>query len=109
MPDIEVNSEEKSSDSLPQRLAILHLAFPDHKMSPASRFQGGQIVQVALHIAVPFGFPEVCIRLRPDLSISTIMHVPETAMNEDDLAAALENQVWGARQSPIMETVPIAH
>lgn len=104
-----MNSEKKFPDFLLQRLSILRLAFPDHKRGPAGRFQGGKVFLIPLHVSVSLGIPEGSIRPRPDLPISAIVHVPETAMNEDDLASSLEDEVRGARQRPIVETVPIAH
>lgn len=104
-----INSEEKSPDFLLQRLSVFSLAFPDHKRGPTGRFQGGQALLVPLHIAVSLGFPEGSIRLWPNPSISAIMHVPEAAMNEDDLAAPAEDQVRCTRQPLVVEPVPVAH
>lgn len=86
-------SEEKPPDFLLQGLLVSCLALPDHKCCPAGLIQGCQVFLVSLHIADSLCLPEGRIRLGSDLSISAIVHVPETAMNEDDLATALENQV----------------
>jgi hypothetical protein len=69
------------------------------------------VFQVPRSIAFQFGQPEVTSTLRQsgELTGWIWMTMPETSMDENDLAAAYKHQIWGSRKIAAVKPVPISH
>jgi hypothetical protein len=63
---------------------------------------------VAAGIARPLGLPEAAICLRCHRTIPAGVHVPETAMNINDLVQLRKNEIGCAWKISSVETVPVA-
>ena len=62
---------------------IAGLAFPDHEHSPANLPQLSGVPSIPFRISRSLCLPELGIRFRYDSAESTLVHVPETTVNED--------------------------
>ena len=102
-------SIQEGFELLLKRNHIFSLAFPDNQSCPVLSMKCHHTFLVPLHVAVSLGFPEACICLWPDLTIPAIVHVPEAAVDKNNLAATAENHVRCAWQPLVVESVPIAH
>jgi len=66
-------------------LSITYLAFPDYKNFPAFSAQLAEISFISGSIALAFCFPELFVGFRYDAAVFTAVHVPEAAVNKDNL------------------------
>lgn len=95
-------------DSLGKSHSVFGLAFPDDENFPVSSLQRRDIRLIALNVAASLCLPKFRIFLWFDLPVSAIVHVPEAAMDKNDLAATFEDEIRGARQTTVVEAVPEA-
>lgn len=99
---------EKSGESRPQPFQIPRLAFPNYHRRPAQLSKVGHVPEVPGHIRAKLLLPEglTCIWYRR--ASTSIVAVPETAMNEDHLLPAWEADVRRPGQIAPVEPVAVA-
>lgn len=97
---------KKRPEPLAQRCYVLGLAFPDNQNLPACGFQGIFVPGIAFHITPDFVFPESCIGTGLDLSISTVVLVPEATMNENYSSSRGKHKVGFAGQ--VFQVQPVS-
>lgn len=85
------------------------LTFPHDEDFPPARSQLPHVPPVPFDVAQPLGLPEIRVRLRNHLPILTSMHMPETAMNEDNLAVARKYKIGSPGQITSMQTESVTH
>ncbi len=76
------------------------LTGPDSKDFPAHSREGGLIGAVTGDVAVKLGIPEFRAGLRSLPTLPAAMAMPESAMDENDLAIAREHDVRVAGKVP---------
>lgn len=109
MSTTELRPSQEGLNSSPDTLNVGKLAFPDHARLPSTRFQCRGILRVSLLVPQELRSPIPSIRSRYMCSFAARMHVPETAMNEDDLTSRRKNQVRLSRKVFPVQPVTIAH
>ena len=77
---------------------VANLAFPDDKNFPAFFAELAEISFISCNIALAFYFPELFVCFWYDAAVSTPVHMPETAVDKDDLFMFNKNQVRFAGQ-----------
>lgn len=82
----------KGFQSIRQLIEVLGLALPDHKDGPTERFELFYLRSVPVNISFELGQPIIETRFR-QLSFRASVPVPETAMDEDRLPMAGQNDV----------------
>lgn len=75
-----------------QLIEVFGLALPDHKDRPTERFELFYLRSVPFNISFEFGQPIVEPRFRK-LPLRAAVPMPETAMDEDRLPVAGQNDV----------------
>lgn len=85
------------------------MAFPDGEDLPAQRFKFSGIAFVAFNISTTFILPEIFAGLGDDFPITAIMHMPETAVDEDDFFVSDKNDIGMAGKVAAMQGVTITH
>lgn len=100
---------EKCSEPLRQGLKIADLAFPRDQHMPALSSKCPSCTGVTLSVASALDPPEFRIRRGNHLTIPAFVHVPKTPVDENYLATPREHKIGPARQSAIVQDIPIAH
>ncbi len=88
---------------------ILHLAFPYGKHAPTVLLKSILLLRIPFTITVDLPYPVSAISFWRARSTSTVVTMPETAMNENHFSYCGENQVWFAWEVFPMEPVAVAH
>jgi len=84
------------------------LAFPDDQDLPAEFLEGLDVSAVAVAVAGALGLPEFDIGRRRNAPIAAVVHVPITAVDEDDLLEARKNQVGLAGEVFAVQAIAVA-
>lgn len=101
---------EKSRQRRNQSLFwIASPAFPDDQSSPAVFSKLLNVSSVSVDVALPLYSPKFRIGRGDDSTISALMTVPETPVDENHLSRCAKNQVRRSRQSPIMQAKSVSH
>jgi hypothetical protein len=87
-----------------QPLVVLSLALPDHKDSPTGRFEHGGDRPIALHVAIEFQLPELCIRRRLGGESAIAMTMPKASVHENDYSMLRQYDVGSTRQGTIVDS-----
>jgi hypothetical protein len=85
------------------------LALPYNEDFPAGFSQFFEIAIVSFDVSPAFVLPEFCVRGRPDLSITAVMYMPETAVNKDYLFVSYKYNIRVAGEITAMKSVTITH
>lgn len=99
---------EEISEFAGQILLIAGLALPDHDGLPPLVRGPRKVTSIPGLVPVEFGFPEVSSRLWDPACSAPFMLMPETAVDEDDLAAARESQIRSPGSSLPLQAETIA-
>jgi hypothetical protein len=65
-------------------LGVADLTFPDHKNLPAEEAEFFDVSFVASNISAAFILPEIGLCRGYNSAVSAAVHMPKTAVNEDD-------------------------
>jgi hypothetical protein len=107
--NLEGNSAIQKSSEPAFEAANVNLAFPHNKDAPPCPAQTSNITPIPLHISLQFGIPIAFVRGGTITPCPAGMAVPETAVNEDNLAAARKHQIRRARQITGVQPVSKPH
>ena len=99
---------ESSFEFALELFLIAGLAFPHCEHSPADLPQMSGVASISFRISRSLCVPELGICLRSDSAESTLVHVPEATVNEDDGPMLWENDVRASRQIADVQPVPIS-
>lgn len=88
---------------------VVGLAFPYNKDFPTRLAQIFEISFIAINISTAFVLPEFCMRGGFNASITATVHMPETAVNQNNFAMFRQHQVRLPGQIPPMKSVAITH
>jgi hypothetical protein len=91
-----------------QSRCIFCLAFPYGQATPSLGLQCNEIGFIARNIFSQFLIPEIRIGCR-SATLTTIMPVPEAAMNENHRLVLWQNNVWFSRQVFTVKPKPKPH
>lgn len=81
---------EELPNSLSQYVIVADFAFPNYKTAPTKLTESGLIQCIPRYVASKFWLPVILITARCFPSDSTVMPVPETAVDEYYLVAPRE-------------------
>jgi len=84
-------------------------AFPYDQNPPAKASEFSDISAVTISVAAALVVPEFSVCSRFDSAITAIMHVPEAAVNKNDLFMSCKNKIGFSWQIFSVETKPVAH
>lgn len=87
---------------------LLHLAFPDDQAGPPHVAQRGDVLRVALHVARELRRLIVDPGLRNGREVATVVAVPVTSMQPNDLPSCGEHEVGRSGQSTAMHAEPVS-
>lgn len=87
-------------------IRVLELAFPKHQGLPAQLAKRLGVALIPCVRGCPFGFPELGIGLWRVLAPWTVMKMPETSVDENNLAACREDHIRAAGQLAAGQTHP---
>lgn len=101
---------EKTSEAIDEFAFVARFAVPDDQDFPTELSEREGVLSIALEVTLEFHRPVARVRFRGAgiKAVSLGMHVPETAVNEDDLLRRSEHQIGLARQIFAMEAIAIA-
>ena len=99
---------KKSLHSVFQFFKILHFALPHDQNRPSSVFQKRHGLLIPPNIIIELCIPEFLVGRR-SCAAWTVVLMPETAMNEDDLFPAREYQIGSSRKILTMKTISESH
>ena len=80
-------------------------AFPDGDDVPAQGFEFGLVLEVALLVAVNFGFPEIASCVGDAEFLAALVSMPKAAMHKDDRSVPREHNVRTARKFLAVEPI----
>ncbi len=89
-------------------LAVVQLAFPNCQNTPTLGFQIGLVTRIAGHGIGSLRRPENHVARRSRLPRAARVGVPETAVDEHNLVALCEHDVWFPRKPSDVQPVPVA-
>lgn len=92
-----VHGAKKFSDHRNQLIPLSQLAAPDHEDTPAHAAQSVLVLTVSLGIPRKFPGPKLCPCFWNLVPRWTLMPMPETTMNENDLPKLWEDHIRPAR------------
>ena len=84
---------EKRFDFIFEFYRIFHFTFPDCQSPPAFGFIKFEILFVSGDVSKAFGLPVFDIGFRCHASAFAVVHMPETAVNENDFFMSRQNDV----------------
>src|SRR5665213_570943 len=112
MPPAPANSStlriEKSPDDLFEAVGVIQLAFPDGQHLPALPRKRPFVSIVPFAVSFQLWSPEFEAGLGHARQGAACVPVPETTMDEDNLAPGPEHKIGTAGQFPCVEPIPIA-
>lgn len=88
---------------------LLDTAFPDDRNLPVRAAECSKVLLVAAYVGEPLGAPECLVGRRSNLAILAAVHVPETPVNENNLAEFRKYKVRLAGKVRKMEAVPVTN
>lgn len=97
---------EKFGEFANQRLEVPNLALPYDENLPPKQLQFAEIARISIPVASEFRGPEVEARFWRTAVAATVS-MPKTSVNEDNLLAAGENNVWGSWKALYVQTIAI--
>ena len=102
-------TREKPFDSLRELCQLPGLTLPYDHYLPTSTPERVEISLISQRIGEPLGLPEVRVRRRYHSSVSTVMHVKETAMHVDYLLMTYKNEIGFALKIFLVKRISITH
>lgn len=98
---------EERSETGHHGLHLGEFTLPDGLDGPTEVMQAGGHRGVADKVRVEFAVPVGGVRGWPGRPRATWMLMPKASVNEDDLASAMEYNVWSTREVPGVDFVSV--